>query len=191
MALIILITWPRLLLYWTILLRISGDVWQMFYVHVDVSAPGPLTPCHANKTFIKLTERTEYHLFAKKLWAYWIFAWCALCILQDRIIFLDLQASCNCKYFAFFMPIAFQGSDSFPLRLFYNIQVKCWNNLMAGGGNTAPFITVTVMTALYKWEKLTNTINDISEWTENSPFLLKTHTLKCLGILQFGNPMLF
>lgn len=72
-----------------------------------------------------------------------------------------------------------------------NIQVKWWNNLMAGGGNTAPFITVTVMTALYKWEKLTNTISDISEWTENSVFLLKTHNLKCLGILQFGYPMLF
>lgn len=92
--------------------------------------------------------------------------------------------------FCFFMCYAFQGSDSFTLRLFYNIQVKWWNNLMAGGGNTAPFITVTVMTALYKWEKLTNTLSDINEWTEKSVFLLKTHTLKCLGILQFGYPML-
>lgn len=42
----------------------------MFYVHVDVSAPAPLTPCHTNKTFIKLTEKIEYHLFARKLCAY-------------------------------------------------------------------------------------------------------------------------
>lgn len=42
----------------------------MFYVHVDVSAPAPLTPCHTNKTFIKLTEKIECHLFARKLCAY-------------------------------------------------------------------------------------------------------------------------
>lgn len=70
-------------------------------------------------------------------------------------------------------------------------QVKWRNSLMAGGGNTGPFITVTVMTASYKWEKLTNTISDIRERTENCPFLQKTYTLKSLGILQFGYPILF
>lgn len=93
MALIILINWPRWLLYWAVFLRISGGVWQMFYAHVDVSAPAPLTPCHANKTFIKLVERIEYNLYAEKLCAYWILAWCVLYILQEWITFLDLQAA--------------------------------------------------------------------------------------------------
>lgn len=39
----------------------------MFYLHVYVSAPASLTPCRANKTFIKLTEGFEWHLYAKKL----------------------------------------------------------------------------------------------------------------------------
>lgn len=49
----------------------------MFYLHVDVSAPASLTPCHANKTFIELTEGFEKHLFAKKLHP----LYCQICVM--------------------------------------------------------------------------------------------------------------
>lgn len=41
----------------------------MFCLHADGSTPASLTPCSANKTFIKLTEGFEERLFVKNLCA--------------------------------------------------------------------------------------------------------------------------